>query len=358
MYVDLGLFADPEKTERATPHRRQKAREEGQVAQSKDLNSATALLAVSAVVYFTFSKLYYQWGHIFFVFTDAFGTDGNLSVTQAMGYLTEAFSIALGWLALVMVAGIVGAAVPSLLQTRFAFSMKAIIPDLSKLNPIEGIKRMFSLRSVFEFIKSIAKIAIIGYIGYITIIAGWNQYLMTSQESLLDSSVIIGNMIFQLIMKVGLALLVIGILDIFYQRWEYERSLRMTKKEVKDEMKDYEGNPLVKRKQREKMIMIARSRMMQNVKNADVIVTNPTHIAVALEYKEDMNAPKVIAKGAGEVAERIKEIGSKYGIPIIENPPLARELFKSVEIGDEIPSRLYKAVAELLVTVYKMKNAV
>lgn len=358
MYINLELFADPEKTERATPHRRQKAREEGQVAQSRDLNSATALLAVSAVVYFTFGKFYSSWGHLFFSFTSAFAGDGNISVTEAMGYLTVAFSLALGWLAFVMIAGIVGAAVPSLLQTRFTFSMKGIMPDFNKLNPIEGIKRMFSLRSVFEFVKSIAKISIIGYIGYITIVGEWNQYLITSQEDLLDSSVIIGNMIFQLIMKVGLALLVIGILDIFYQRWEYERSLRMTKKEVKDEMKDYEGNPLIKRKQREKMLMIARSRMMQNVKNADVIVTNPTHIAVALEYKDEMNAPKVIAKGAGEVAERIKQIGSTYGIPIIENPPLARELFRDVEIGDEIPSRLYKAVAELLVMVYKMKNVV
>lgn len=358
MYIDLSLFADPEKTERATSHKRQKAREEGQAAQSKDLNGATALLAVSAVVYFTFGGLYSSFGHLFLTFTDAFSGSGTLSIAQSMGYLSLAFSTALSWLMLIMIAGVVGAAVPSLLQTRFAFSMKSVIPDINKINPLEGIKKLFSMRSIVEFLKSILKLIAIAYVGYTSIVAGWNQYLMMSQESLEKSSVIIGNMIFQLLMKLGFVLLLIGIADIFYQRWEYERSLRMTKKEVKDEMKDYEGNQIIKRKQREKMIMIARSRMMQNIKNADVVVTNPTHIAIALEYKEDMNAPIMIAKGAGEVAQRIKEIASQYGVPILENPPLARELFRSVDIGDEIPSRLYKAVAELLVTIYKLRNAV
>jgi|UniRef100_A0A7V3VT22 flagellar biosynthetic protein FlhB len=358
MRIDLNVFADPEKTERATPHRRQKAREEGQVAQSKDLNAAVALLAVSTVVYYTFGGLYSSFSRLLFIFTNAFSGSGTMSVSDSMSYLVLAFSSALGWLAMIMVAGVVGAAVPSLLQTRFSFSMKALTPNLSKINPIEGIKKLFSVRSLFEFFKSLLKLIVIAYVGYVTIVGQWNQYLSMSQADLQSSSIFLGNMIYQLFLKLGLVLLAIGFIDIFYQRWDYERSLRMTKKEVKDEMKDYEGSPIVKRKQREQMLMIARSRMMQNIRNADVVVTNPTHIAVAMEYKEDMNAPRVIAKGAGEVAERIKAIASKYGIPILVNPQLAREIFRSVDIGDEIPSRLYRAVAELLVTIYKMKNAI
>lgn len=357
MWIDLSLFADPDKTEKATPRKRQKAREEGQVSQSKDLNSAAALLAVSVAVYFTFGGLYRLFGRILVVFSSNFSGASSISVSQAMMYLSMAFGGAIGWLMLIMAAGIVGAAVPSILQTRFSFSLKSIMPDLNKLNPLEGLKRMFSMRSVMEFLKSLLKMAIIGYIGYTTVSGAWSQYFNMAQESLETSSIFLGNMIYQMMLKLGLALLVIGIADIYYQRWEFERSLKMSKKEVKDEAKDYDTNPMVKNKQREKMMTLARSRMMQNIANADVVVTNPTHFAVALEYKEWMDAPRVVAKGAGEIAERIKKIAREYKIPVLRNPPLARDLFKSVNIGDEVPSRLYKLIAELLVTVYKMKNS-
>ena len=358
MWIDLSVFADPEKTEKATPRRRQKAREEGNVSQSPDLNTAVSLLAVASVVYFTFGGLYRDFSRLILVFSSSFSGSATMSISQAMRYLSFAFSTALQWLILVMVAGVAGAMLPSLLQTKFAFSFKSLVPDLNKINPIEGLKKLFSLRSIVEFLKSLLKITAIGYIGYVTISGAIGNYLSTSQRSTGSSAIFLGNFIYQLIMKIGIALLAIGILDIYYQKWEYERSLRMTKKEVKDEMKDTEGNPQIKNKQRQKMLLLARSRMMQNVKNADVIVTNPTHVAVAIEYKEAMNAPKVIAKGAGEVAERIKKLAREHKIPILRNPPLARELFKSVEIGEEIPSRLYKAIAELLVTIYKMKNKV
>ncbi len=358
MWINLSVFADPEKTEKATPRRRQKAREEGNVSQSPDLNTAVSLLAVASVVYFTFGGLYKDFAKLIFVFSSGFSGSASMTIAQAMRYLFFAFSMALQWLMLVMIAGLVGAMLPSLLQTRFAFSFKTLIPDLNKINPLEGLKKLFSLRSVVEFLKSLIKIAVIGYIGYFTISGAIETYLGTSQRSIGSSAIFLGNFVYQLIMKIGIALLAIGILDIYYQRWEYERSLKMTKKEVKDEMKDTEGNPQIKNKQRQKMLLLARSRMMQNVKNAEVVVTNPTHVAVAIEYKETMNAPKVVAKGAGEVAERIKKLAREYKIPILRNPPLARELFKSVEIGEEIPSRLYKAIAELLVTIYKMKNGV
>ncbi len=357
-WIDLSIFADPEKTEKATPRRRKKAREEGNVSQSPDLNMAVSLLSVSSVVYFTFAGLYQAFMKIFLIITSGFVGASTLSISQAMHYLAFAFTAALSWLLVVMIVGIVGAAFPSMLQTRFLFSIKALIPDLNKINPLEGFKKMFSLRTVFEFVKSLIKITIIAYIGYVSVMKAWPNLFAMSQQSLENSSIALGNFIYRLLMEIGLALLVIGILDIYYQRWEYERSLRMTKKEVKDEMKDTEGNPLIKNKQRQKMMLLARSRMMQNVQNANVVVTNPTHVAVAIEYKDNMNAPKVVAKGAGEVAERIKTLARKYGIPILRNPPLARDLFKSVEIGEEIPSRLYRVVAELLVTVYKMKNNV
>jgi flagellar biosynthetic protein FlhB len=355
-WIDLSIFADPEKTEKATPRRRKKAREEGNVSQSPDLNMAISLLSVSTVVYFTFAGLYHAFTRILLIMTSGFGGAAAMSIPEAMHYLAFAFSAALSWLLMVMIVGLLGAALPSMFQTRFLFSLKALVPDLNKLNPIEGFKKMFSLRTVFEFIKSLIKMIIIAYIGYVSIVHAWPDLFAMSQKSLESSSIALGNFIYHMIMEIGLALLVIGILDIYYQRWEYERSLRMTKKEVKDEAKDTEGNPLIKNKQRQKMMLLARSRMMENIQNAQVVVTNPTHVAVAIEYKESMNAPKVVAKGAGEVAERIKSVARKYGIPILRNPPLARELFKSVEIGEEIPSRLYRLVAELLVTVYKMKN--
>ncbi len=356
MWIDLGVFADPEKTEKATPRRRKKAREEGNVSQSQDLNMAISLLSVSSVVYFTFAGLYHSFVKILLVMTDGFGGAATMSIPQAMHYLAFAFSAALSWLLMVMIVGLMGAALPSMLQTRFLFSLKALVPDLNKLNPIEGFKKMFSLRTVFEFIKSLLKMAVIAYIGYVSIVHAWPGLFAMSEKPLEASALALGSFMYHMIMEIGLALLAIGIFDIYYQRWEYERSLRMTKKEVKDEMKDTEGNPLIKNKQRQKMMQLARSRMMQNIQNAQVVVTNPTHVAVAIEYHEDMNAPKVVAKGAGEVAERIKKEARKYGIPILRNPPLARDLFKSVEIGEEIPSRLYRLVAELLVTVYKMKN--
>ncbi len=356
MWIDLSIFADPEKTEKATPRRRKKAREEGNVSQSPDLNTAFSLLIVASVVYFTFGSLYKSFVQILTLMVSAFGGSATISIAQAGHYLAFAFAAALSWLAMVMLAGVVGAALPSMLQTRFLFSLKALMPDLNRINPVEGFKKMFSLRTVVEFVKSLIKIILIAYIGYAAIVKMWPNLFAMSQNSLEGSSIELGTLMYHLLMEIGLALLVIGILDIYYQRWEYERSLRMTKKEVKDEMKDTEGNPLIKNKQRQKMMQLARSRMMQNIKNANVVVTNPTHVAVALEYNESMNAPKVVAKGAGEVAERIKREARKYGIPILRNPPLARELFKSVEIGDEIPSRLYRLVAELLVTIYKMKG--
>ena len=358
MWIDLSIFADPEKTEKATPKRRQKAREEGNVSQSPDLNTAISLLVVSSAVYFTFGSLYSDFSKIFLVMSSSFSGAASISIPEAGHYLAFAFSTALSWLIFIMIAGLVGAVLPSVLQTRFAFSSKALIPDFKKINPIEGIKKMFSFRTFFEFLKSLLKIIVIGYIGYVTITGAWGKYFAMSQQSLESSSIFLGNFMYQLLMKLGLALLLIGILDVYYQKWEYERSLKMTKKEVKDEMKDYEGNPQIKNKQRQKMMLLARSRMMQNVKNANVVVTNPTHLAVAIEYRENMNAPKVVAKGAGEVAERIKKIAREYKIPILRNPPLARELFKNVEIGEEIPSRLYKVIAELLITVYKMKSKI
>ncbi len=358
MWIDLSVFADPEKTEKATARRRQKAREEGNVSQSPDLNTAISLLAVASVVYFTFGGLYRDFSRLILVFSSGFSGTATMSISQAMKYLSFAFSGALQWLIFVMIVGVAGAMLPSLLQTRFAISFKSLIPDLNKINPVKGLKNLFSLRSIVKFLNSLLKIAVIGYIGYITISGALGNYLSTSQQPTGSSAIFLGNFIYQLIMKIGIALLAIGILDIYYQKWEYERSLKMTKKEVKDEMKDTQGNPLIKNRQRKKMMLLARSRMMENVKNADVVVTNPTHVAVAIEYKESMNAPKVIAKGAGEVAERIRKLARKHKVPIIRNPPLARELFKIVEIGEEIPSRLYKAIAELLVTVYKMKSEV
>ncbi len=244
-------------------------------------------------------------------------------------------------------------------QTRFLISFKAIKFDLNRINPIQGFKRLFSLRSVFELLKALIKTAIVGYIGYSAFKGEWRHMLDYPMMFPQDSAAHMVRVIFNIVIKSGIALLALAIFDYFFQRWEYEKSLRMTKQEVKEEMKDIEGNPEIKRRQRQMMMEILRSRMMQEVPKATVVITNPTHVAVAVKYdREEDEVPMVVAKGKDKVAEKIKEVAREYNIPIVRNPPLAWELYERVELGEEIPPDLYRAVAEVLVYVYSLRQEV
>ncbi len=246
-----------------------------------------------------------------------------------------------------------------LFQTRFLISFKAIRFDLNRINPVQGFKRLFSLRSVFELLKALIKVVIVGYIGYSAFKGEWKKMLDYPMMFPQDAAAHMVGVIFSIVIKSGIALLALAIFDYFFQRWEYEKSLRMTKQEVKEEMKDIEGNPEVKRRQRQMMMEILRSRMMQEVPKATVVITNPTHVAVAVKYdREEDEVPTVVAKGKDKLAEKIKEIAREYNIPIVRNPPLAWELYERVELGEEIPPDLYRAVAEVLVYIYSLRQEV
>ncbi len=246
-----------------------------------------------------------------------------------------------------------------LFQTKFLISFKAIKFDLNRINPVQGFKRLFSLRSVFELLKALIKVVIVGYIGYSAFRGEWKKMLSYPMMFPQDAAAHMVSVIFNVVIRSGIALLALAIFDYFFQKWEYEKSLRMTKQEVKEEMKDIEGNPEIKRRQRQMMMEILRSRMMQEVPKATVVITNPTHVAVAIKYdREEDEVPTVVAKGKDKVAEKIKEIAREYNIPIVRNPPLAWELYERVELGEEIPPDLYRAVAEVLVYVYSLRQEV
>ncbi len=256
-------------------------------------------------------------------------------------------------------AGTMGAGIlMGALQTRFLISFKAIKLDFNRINPVQGFKRLFSLRSLFELLKALLKVAIVGYIGYTVLRREWDKVLIYPAMFPTDAMAHLIDVMFELALKTGIALLALAIFDYFYQRWEYEKSLRMTKQEVKEEMKDIEGNPEVKRRQRRMMMEIMMRRMMEEVPKATVVVTNPTHVAVALKYdpEDEYGAPVVVAKGVDEIAERIKEIARENGVPIVRNPKLAWELYDRVDIGEEIPTDLYRAVAEVLAYVFTLKG--
>ena len=243
------------------------------------------------------------------------------------------------------------------MQTGFLWVEDGLQPKISKLNPVSGFKRIFSIRGVAELIKSLMKLGIIGLTAYWVLKDFLSEIVLLPSLSTTDAIGKTGYMAFLLVLWIGLVLLVLALADYAFQKWQFTRDQRMTKQEVKDEMKDVEGNPLIRSRRQSLQRDRARQRMMQTVPQADVVITNPTHLAVALRYDPEAGAaPTVLAKGAGFVAERIKEIARNAGVPIMENKSLARGLFKLVGVGKEIPANLYKAVAEVLAYVYRLKQ--
>jgi flagellar biosynthetic protein FlhB len=257
-----------------------------------------------------------------------------------------------------MLLGVVTAAMlANVIQVGFLFSWEPLTPKLSKLNPLEGMKRLVSLRSLTEMVKFVAKVVLVGIVVY-TVVRKEIPFMMPlAGQSIQDIGSYICTTILRIMLRTSWVLLVLAILDYAYQRWEFEKGLRMTRQEIKDEHKQSEGDPLVKSRIRRVQREWARRRMMEAVPQADVVITNPLQLAIAIAYENDtMVAPQVLAKGAGPVAVRIREIARSYGIPIVENKPLARALFKDVDLGQQIPAALYKAVAEVLAYVYRLKN--
>lgn len=357
LQFDLQRFAEGEdKTEEPTEKRRRDAREKGQVAKSQELNTAFVLLMGFFILRILWEYIYGNIAeYTIYIYS-------NLAQSTSIETIRELFigiMLLLAKTSLPIMIGIliIGLGI-NLFQVGLVVSTERLQFDLNKLNPINGFGRIFSKRSIVELIKSIFKIIIIGSFLYMYLKdqMPFMPYLMYSDlaRSLEEIATIIFNMVFKIIAII----IAMAILDYSYQKWQMTQDLKMSKQEVKDEYKQMEGDPQIKGKIKRKQREMAMMRMMQEVPKADVIITNPTHLAIALMYKKGMTAPVIIAKGQDLVAEKIKKIARDNRITIVENKPLARALYESVQVGDMVPHELYQAVAEVLAYVYRLKNRV
>ena len=348
-----------DKTEKATPKKLDDARKEGRVARSSDLINGFMLLLMFFVL-----KLF--GGIMANLFLDSFVKYYNkasdismevFDVRQAVNLSNEiVIDIVIASLP-VLIGSFVVALVGNIVQVGWKVTGKPLKPKLDRLNPIGGLKRMFSQEKVVELIKSILKVLAIALVAYNEVKDRWKFILNLYDFEFMQAILNIFDIVLDVGIKISLIFVVIGLADFGYQKWKHLHDLRMSKQEVKDEMKQSEGDPQIKGQIRQKMREGARRRMMQDLPKADVVITNPTHFAVAVKYdKETAEAPYVLAKGADYVAANIKEIAKQNNIEIVENKPLARMLYYNVEIGDQIPPELYQMVAEVLAYVYSVKN--
>jgi len=344
-----------EKTEAPTPRRRQEARKKGQVAKSMEINTALALLASFWVMSSTGTRsvgLYTEL--VRRTFSNLSAQDFTLEAIRSGGMAVGASMLQM-MAPLVMTVVLVGV-VSNVGQVGFLLSGEALKPDLNRINPLNGLKRMFSLRGVVDLLKSLLKISLVGFVVYGVLRDNVETIALSSQGNLAAGLAGFAQIAKTLGMRVAIVMLVMAAADFLYQRYEHEKGLRMSKQEIEEEMKRYE-NPQLKSRIRARQRQMAMSRMMAAIPEADVVITNPTHFAVALRYKKsDMFAPQVVAKGQRLVAQRIKEKAKEHNVPMVENKPLARGLFKQVEIGQTIPADMFKAVAEVLAFVYRLKS--
>ncbi len=346
-----------EKTEAPTEKKRRESREEGQVAFSRELPSA-ALLAGILLTLIATSPLILDAFHemttkIFLEISNAdeISIDSIYDLSGEIFYtLLPAFS---PFAAIIVLVGILA----SVLQVGAQITLKAIAPKFNKISPLTGLKRLFSTQSLADFLKSMAKLIIVGIVGYITYmdrITEINGLSVATPEAILEYNFTV---VAEVSGKIVLALVAIAIFDYLYQRWHHEKQLMMTKQEVKEETKQTEGDPQLKARIRQIQREMSNARMMQEVPKADALIVNPTHFSVAVLYDRDvMEAPEVIAKGADHMALRMRTVARENSVPILERPELARDLYANVEVGATIPERFYKAIAEILAFVYRLRR--
>ncbi len=355
--INLQLFAG-EKTEDATPKRKREAREKGQVLQSKEINSAFVLLFAFLALNFIGN---YWTENIFEFYTMVMRQSSNidflLTSNNIIIFMRKTIFLVLKLSLPMLLTSLIIGLLCSYFQVGYLFTTKTLNIKLDKLNPINGFKRLFSLKSIVELLKSLFKTFILIYISSRYLINEYTNILNLFDMELITIVNYLWEVVFNLVLRCSLVLLILAILDYYYKKWEYEKELKMSKQEVKEEFKQTEGDPQVKSKIKEKQRQISMSRMMQDVPKADVIITNPTHFAIALIYNDSTDsAPQVIAKGKDLIAQNIKKIAKEHDIPLVENKPLARSLYDTVNIGDSIPPELYEVVAEVLAYVYSLKN--
>jgi flagellar biosynthetic protein FlhB len=349
------VSAQGDRTEKATGRRRQKARDQGQFAYSQELTSAIILITcILTVFYYLQSPAGFR---AFFasILQDVTSADNPEMILASMVRRTGIYFLVVA--GPIFAAAVVAALAGNVLQGLPIFAAEALQLKWDRLNPISGLSRLKAKVSWMEWLKIAIMVGVVGVVLYNSFNTYWEELVTLPAHSLESANSILRSVILRILIYITGVVGILAIADFFIQRWRFEKSIKQTKAEVKEDMKAMEGNPAVKGKIKSIQREAARRRMMSRVKDADVIVTNPTHYAVALEYKPDqMAAPRVIAKGRNWIAQKIKEVGREHDIPTVENKPLARALYRSVEIEQEIPMELYKAVAEVLAYVFKIRR--
>ena len=362
---NLQFFAESEggeKTEQPTSKKLNDARNEGKVAKSKEIVNGVALLGFffSLRLFLRSSGVKFEeiFAWIYSIIPDIVSMNGSGLTIQTISGIFRDVVIKMIYILLpFFFIGFFTGFVTNLLQVGWKITLKPLYPKFSKFNPVSGFKRIISKESIVNLIMAVAKVSLVCYIAYISIRDQANNLFILYEIGLTSALSMIFELICEVGIKISIVYIILGLIDYAYQKWKFTNDMKMTKQEVKDEYKNTEGDPQIKGKQRQRMMESSRRRMMSNVPQADVVITNPTHLAVAILYDNTKDeAPRVVAKGEDYLALKIKEAAKESGVPIVENKPLARALYATVEVDETIPPELYQAVAEILAVVYTEKN--
>ena len=354
------MGAGAEKTEKATAKKRRDARRKGQVRRSTEVNTTICAVIMFGLLFAIWPWYVEQMTSIFINQLSAASitqVSGGMNYNDIMNLLLRVGLGLFGTIAPVLGTALVAGVAANVLQIGFMFTTETLKVKLNKLNPVNGLKQMFSPRKLVDLAKNLLKVFAVGYVAYTdysTLLEKFGSYV---GQDIHTSFIDIMRTAFLMALKMCIVMVFISVADFLYQWWKYEKDLRMTKQEVKDEYKMMEGDPKIKGKIRQKQLQMSAMRMMSAVPEADVVITNPTHYAVALGYDDQVSsAPTVLAKGQDYLARKIREVATENGVQIVENPPLAQSIFAMCEVNDEIPEDLYQAVADILVFVYRQKG--
>jgi flagellar biosynthetic protein FlhB len=351
-------MARPEQTEKATPKRQGEARQKGQVAKSSDLGGSAIFLVVIMTLHFSFVKTFQLAAESFSVAILAANGRVPINIHSAWGLFARAFGVYAGFLSIVFGAAVLIAVVSNILQFGFLFTPRKLMPNFSTLNPIPGIMRIFfSVQALIQLAKQVTKISLVFVLVFFMLHDQITTFYALAHTGPYVLVTTVEGMAYGIGIRFGIMLFILGVLDYFWEKKRLADSLKMTKTEVKDEARQMDGSPEIKNAVKSRQRSAARRRMMAAVPRATVVVTNPTHFAVALEWDElTMDAPILTAKGADLMARRIRELAREHDVPIMENPPLARALYDKVELDSPVPPNMYAAVAQVIAFIYKLKN--
>ena len=348
-----------EKTEAPTARRLREAREEGNVARSTDLTAALMLLASIVLLYMLSTRLFEAMTAVLHRLLSSVDA-GNPTRADDLGSIASYLMGLMGWTVLPLLIAVAGVGMlVTAGQTGLMLTGKPIAPKFSRINPLSGVKRLVDARAMIRLVMSLGKVIIISTVATVMIMMEIDAIAALPSMTIGAATATAAHMTFMLAIKLAALLVILALLDFAFQKYQHTKDMRMTKQEVRQEMKDMDGDPLMKQRRARVARQLAMQRMAQAVPNADVVITNPTHLSIALRYdSENMAAPKVLAKGADFMAMRIRQIATANGIPLVERKPLARALYSSVEVGDEVPEEHYAAVAEILAYVYRLSGKV